>query len=233
MLLNGALMRLIAARRLNPNTGELTAQSSLKVKPTAHRTRKLIFETQGRCAMVKDCGIWKTHLGEAGGDSVEVHALRSVGAVAPQAPVPDPVSGQQVPGPLMAPAAEGQEALVLKHLCFHHPWPKHQTAIKMLPRGDMHENDVVGHLSDSMLWQDVPTSFATARRGREREKKEGRSPLSSAACCEEVWLVKDSALGPRELSSTALACRAWSHCLTFHRPAWSHSLSYACTSTEN
>ena len=45
--------------------------------------------------------------------------------------------------------------------------------------------------------------------------------------------MKDSALGPRALSSTALACRAWSHCLTSHTPAWSHSLPYACTSTEN
>ena len=92
--------------------------------------------------MEKDCEIWKTHLGEAGSDSVEVHALCSIGAVAPQAPVPDPVSGQQVPGPLMAPAAEGQEALIFKHLCLPHPWPKHQTAIRMLLRGDMHENDV-------------------------------------------------------------------------------------------
>lgn len=54
MFLSGALMRLIAARRLTHNTGELTAQSSLKVKSRAHRAKKLIFETQGRCAMVKD-----------------------------------------------------------------------------------------------------------------------------------------------------------------------------------
>ena len=104
---------------------------------------------------------------------MEVHALCSIGAVAPQAPVPNPVSGQQVPGPLMAPAAEGQEALILKHLCFHHPWPKHQTAIKMLLSGDMHENNVVWHLSGITLWQDVSPSPAAARRGRERKTWKG------------------------------------------------------------
>lgn len=104
---------------------------------------------------------------------MEVHALCSVGAVAPQAPVPYPVSRQQVPGPLMAPAAEGQEALILKHLCLHHPWPKHQTAIKMLPRGDMQENDVVWHLSGIMLWQDVSPFFVAAHMGRERKKRKG------------------------------------------------------------
>ena len=59
------------------------------------------------------------YLGQRWRHPVAVDALCAAGPVAAQAPVPDPVSGQQVAGPLVAPAAEGQEALVLKHLCLH------------------------------------------------------------------------------------------------------------------
>ncbi len=65
---------------------------------------------------------------------MEVHALRAAGPVAAQAPVPNAVRGQQVPRPLMAPAAERQEALILKHLSFHDAW-RYQPVLDVWPMG--------------------------------------------------------------------------------------------------
>lgn len=68
------------------------------------------------------------HLSQAGRHIVEVHALCATRTIASQAPVADPVGGEQVPWPLVAPAPEGQEALILKHLCLH--WACHNTSSK-------------------------------------------------------------------------------------------------------
>ena len=84
---------------------------------------------------------------------MEVHALCAAGPVAAQAPVPNAIRGQQVPRPLMAPAAERQETLILKHLRLHDAW-QHQPALNVLP--------MLLHTLPCML---CSTAFMQCRRG--------------------------------------------------------------------
>ena len=106
---------------------------------------------------------------------MKVHALRATGAVATQAPVPDAVSGQQVPWPLMAPAAERQEALILKYLSFHDAW-QHPPPI-------LNERPIMLIILHPIVHM-TQYSIHAVQEGR-------HTPLSSAANCEDVWLLKD------------------------------------------
>lgn len=58
----------------------------------------------------------KTDLREFWGNSREGHRCSLAGGAVSVAPVPNPVSGQEVTRPVVAPALEWLEALVFKHL---------------------------------------------------------------------------------------------------------------------